>query len=259
MPQNKSAARAIELLDLLASAHKALTLTEICHELSLPKSSAFELANTLLECGAIEYDSKTLKTFRVGIKMFQIGASVIAKTDLYREAHNVIERLSKETGATAYLAVEKEKRIVYLDKVEPDFPIRSTCAIGSTNDMHLTGLGKALLAAHSDSEVRKIVGDGELASCTPWSIRSVDALLADLHKTRARGYAFDDREGMEYVRCIAVPVRDHEAKAVAAISAAVLDSRLPDERIPEVSQFVISAALEVSHRLGYIGDHLYFS
>ena len=258
MPMNKSAARAIDVLELLASSSRALTLTDICQQLALPKSSAFELVNTLLERGAIEYDREELKTFRLGLKVFQIGMSVVGKMDLYREAHRTIEQLSQKTGETTYLAVEKEGQVVYLDKVEADLPIRSSCAIGSTRHMHLTGLGKALLATHTDDEVRAIVGEGELLTYTPWSIATLDRLLEDMKDTRERGYAIDDREGMEYVRCVAAPIRDYGGKAVAAISVAMLDSRLPDERIPEVSEIVIEAALDVSRRLGFSGKKLYF-
>lgn len=254
---NKSASRTIDLLDLLAFSQKPLTLKEICDEMSLPKSSAFELVYTLMDRGAVEYGNKDAKTFKVSIKMFQIGAAVIARTDLYQEAHSVIQSLSQQTGETVYLAVEKNNRIVYLDKAEADSPIRSTQVIGSSNYMHLTGLGKALLAAHTDDEVREIVGMGELATLTPYSICTTNALLDDLKETRLRGYAIDNRESMEYVKCVAAPVRGYDGKAVAAISTTALNTHMTDDRVAAFGKLVMAAALDISNRLGFMGTKLY--
>ncbi len=58
---NKSAERVVDLLYLLANSGSSLTLNEICTGLGLPKSSGFELVQTLLYKGFIEMDDVRLK------------------------------------------------------------------------------------------------------------------------------------------------------------------------------------------------------
>jgi len=253
---NKSAARTIEILELLAFSNKPLTMAEIGRSLALPKSSCFEILHTLLEKDVIKLDEKD-KTFHLGIKLFQIGATVFSKTDLNNAARSSIIKLAKDTGETVYLAVEDKGEIVYLDKVESEEPIRSTLPIGSRNSMHITGLGKALLATYSFEKVKKLVGEGELLTKTKFSINHFNALEKDLEMTRQRGYAVDDREGTEYLRCLAAPILNYNGEAVAAISIAALDYRLTDENIPRFADKVVKAALEISKKLGYNGEKLY--
>lgn len=254
---NKSAARAIDVLELLAKNKKSMTLTEIGNKLGLPKSSCFDIVYTLVERGVLEVDNEAMKTFRLGIKLFQLGSAVLTQTNLHSIAHPQLIRLSKETGETVYLAIEDKGEIVYLDKVESDEPVRSTLSVGSRSIMYVTGLGKALLAAYPDEQVNKIIDSGELITRTPYSIKTFEELQKDLENTRNRGYAIDDREGMEFLRCVAVPIRNYNNEPIAAISIAALDSRLPYEKIPEFGAKITETALGISHRLGYTGDKLY--
>lgn len=254
---NKSASRAIDVLELLAKNQKPMTLTEIGRSLDLPKSSCFDIVYTLVERGVVEVDNEQLKTFRLGIKLFQLGAAVLEQTDLHSAARPLLARLAKETGETVYLAIEDKGEIVYLDKVESSEPIRSTLTVGSRNLMHVTGLGKALLATYKTEKVKKITGEKALPVRTPYSLKDYTALDEDLKAIRKRGYAIDDREGMEFLRCVAAPVRDYSGRAVAAVSIAALDSRLPFEKVPAYAAMVTDTALEISRRLGYSGGQLY--
>jgi len=254
---NKSCARTIDILELLSQAQEPLTLSQICEELSLPKSSAFEILNTLIQKEAVIYASEQLKGFKLSMKIFRIGTSVLSQTDLYSTAHPMLVRLGKTVGETVYLAVENHGRITYLDKVENQQPIRATCVIGSSNYMHVTGLGKALLATYPESKVRKIIGSGPLKTFTPQSISDVDQLMKELEAIRLRGFAIDDRESMESVHCIAAPIRDHTGYAVAAISVAALYSRMTEEYAQALCGPLLEAALDISHQLGFTKDQLF--
>lgn len=255
---NKSASRAIDILELITKENRAMTLTEIGRSLDIPKSSCFDIVYTLVAKGVLEIENEALKTFRPGIKLFQMGSAVLSRTSLHPIAHPLLKKLADATGETVYLAVEDNGEIVYLDKEESDNPIRSTLMVGSRNKMHLTGLGKALLATYPESRVKEITGEESFEVKTPYTIKDYSTLKADLENIRERGYAIDDREGMEFLRCIAAPVRDHQGYAVAAISVAALDSRLPFEKIPDMAVLLTDTAMQISGKLGYTGKSLYF-
>lgn len=254
---NKSAARVVDIIELLAESKKPLTLAEIGGRLSLPKSSCFDIVYTLAERGLLEIEQGTQKTFRLGIKLFSLGSKVLEQTELTEVARPFLYRLARDTGETVYLAVEDKGEIIYVDKVESDNPIRSTLSVGSRNAMHITALGKALLAAWPAERIRKALGCEPFFAPTARSIKDYKVLEKELSITRLRGYAVDDREGGDFMRCVAAPIRDHKGVPAAALSVAALDSRLPPEKVEAVAGLVYEAAFGLSRRLGYTGEKLY--
>lgn len=234
-------------------------MTEICRELGLPKSSAFGLVYTLVDKGFLEHADTTLKTFRLGIKLFQVGVSYLTKTNLHAEAKPVLERLMLASGMTVFLAVEHQGKLVYLDKIEPpDQSIRIDVHLGSSNPMHCTGLGKALLAAYDDETVKRMVGVGNLPVKTVCSIDRYDRLAEELRKIRTRGYAIDNMENEPNIVCLAAPVYDRMRRPVAAISVRSLATEIDQAKVEMMSGLVTQSALEISQRLGCLTDRLYF-
>lgn len=254
---NKSASRTIEILEYLSACQYTPNLTEISQALSIPKSSCFEIIQTLINYQAIEVADEFQKTYRVGIKIFQIGSSILSQSDLYSVAHNEISELSKKLNETVYLAIQKNGKIVYIDKVEGNQPIRSTCIIGSTNYMHITGLGKALLACYSQEKVDEIIECNSLIGKTQFSITDKDILMKDLAEIRKRGYAIDDKESMELIKCVAAPIFDADNNPVATISIASLAGHVDDEYFKKIGQEIKETALRISKRIGYLKEVLF--
>lgn len=254
---NKSAARTVDILSLIATKEKPLTITEISKTLAIPKSSTFELVYTLVEKNFLEIEDENLKTLKLGLKLFEVGVSFLDKTDLHREARPLLEDMMAKSGETVFLAVEDKGELVYLDKVETSSSVRTTANLGSRNPMHCTGLGKALLAAYTNERVKEITGGGELLSKTEYTIKHYNDLVIDLDRTRKRGYAIDNRESEREVFCVAAPVYNRSAEPVAAISIASLASKMNNDRMEKFSKLVVSTALNISRRLGFVGNKLY--
>jgi len=254
---NKSASRTIEILEYLSTCQYAPNLTEISQALDIPKSSCFEIIQTLVDFQAIMVADEFQKTYRVGIKIFQIGSSLLAQNALYSVARNEITELSKELNETVYLAIQKHGKIIYIDKVEGNQAIRSTCVIGSTNYMHITGLGKALLACYSQEKVDEIVEYHPLIAKTKFSITDKDVLMKDLAEIRKRGYSIDNKESMVLVRCVAAPIFGADNNPVAAISITTLADHSDDEYLKKLGQDIIETALKISKSIGYLKEVLF--
>jgi len=256
---NKSAARSMEILEFVARSGKPVSMAEICRELSIPKSSTFELVYTLIDRGFLAQADENLKTFKLGLKMFQVGVAFLSNTNLHSEARPVMENLMLVSGHTVLLAVENQGRIVYLDKVEPPAEIvRIEAKLGSSNPLHCTGLGKALLAAYDNEKVRELTGGGRLIPKTLFSIPTYDELLQELERIRARGYSIDDKESEINVFCIGAPIYDYQNKPVAAISLRCLAAAVDDDKVAKLSRMVTQSALLISNKLGFLQPRLYF-
>ena len=259
MKVNRAAARALDILDFVANHKDPLSLTEVSKALELPKTSAFELINALVEKGYIEIADQRSKTFTLGMKAFQTGMAYLENDDLRRVAHPLLEGMMKASGDTAFLVVESNGKIVYLDKVESTASIRTSATLGSTNPMHRTGLGKALLAAYTNEKVAEIINQHGMEVNTPYSISDLQTLLADLANARERGYAIDNRENEVEVMCVASPVYDIHSQPVAAISIASLASRMTADkgRLEQLGRLVNQTALQISKRLGFRQESLF--
>lgn len=255
---NKSAARTIDVLTLLAASPKSLTLSEICRAIDMPKTSAFELLSTLVNKGVIEFDNADLKTYKPGIKIFEIGMSFLKKIDLTKEARPYLEELTKSVGETVFLAVKDAADIVYVDRVESRSSIAATTMVGTRKPMYCTGLGKAILAGYTDKQVEEIMETVSMVQYTPYTLTTVNALLQELAKIRESGYAIDYREGEMDTACVAAPIYDRNRQPIAAISIANYFSKMDDQQTAQqLRAAIVDTALKISYRMGFTKRQFY--
>lgn len=258
MKLNRSAARVVDILELIADSEKALGITEISNSLDIPKSSTFDIVYTLVEKGFLEVADERLRTFRLGLKIFTIGAAFLRKGSLIQIARPYLEKVMQETQDTVFLAVENNGEMVYLDKVEAvTHGIKPTATLGSTNPMSITALGRAILSTYTPEKVKEIVGEDPLVTKTKYSINNYTDLIKELEATRERGYAVDGRESQEEICCVAAPIYDYSNKVIAAISIASLAYRMNEDRQKELGRIIVTTAMEISSRLGYVGKKLF--
>jgi DNA-binding IclR family transcriptional regulator len=254
---NKSAERALDLLVLLAKSGTALTLNEICTELGMPKSSGFELVQTLLYKGFIEFEDTRLKTYRLGLAAFETGMAYQTNMEITQVARPFLLELNKLTGSTVFLGVEDKGKVVYLDKAENFSVMRPTAKLGSRRYLHTTGVGKALLAAMPDEKIEYYFSDGEIPRKTSLSKVTLSEILQDMKEIRERGYSIDDREDNTEMYCMGSAIFDQSNQPVAAISIASVNSSMTPERKEMISSLIQETALKISHQLGYSEKKLY--
>jgi DNA-binding IclR family transcriptional regulator len=254
---NKSADRALDLLVLLSKSETALTLNEICSEMGLPKSSGFELVQTLLYKGFIEFDDPRLKTYRLGLVAFETGMAYQSNMEITQIARPHLLELNKLTGSTVFLGVEDKGKVVYLDKAENFSVMRPTAKLGSRRYLHTTGVGKALLAAMGDEKIEYYFSDEEIPRKTSFSKVTLSEILQDMNEIRERGYSIDDREDNLEMYCMGSAIFDQSNQPVAAISIASMYSGMTPEREQMISTLIKDTALRLSHQLGYSGKKLY--
>lgn len=254
---NKSAARTIDLLLLLASSEQYLTLNNICEMMQLPKSSSFELLQTLVYKGIIEVKDIDKKTYGLSMLAFEIGSAVITNMGVADAARPFIQELNRQTGSTVFLGVEDKGKIVYIDKAENHSTMKPTAKLGSRRYLHTTGLGKALLHAYDDHKIVHLLGDEPYASKTPLSHTNQIEVLQDAHKTRERGYAIDDREDNLDMYCISSAIYNHENEPIASFSVASLYSGMTEDKEQLIAKLVKETALQISRKLGFAGNKPY--
>ena len=248
-----SVANSIRLLKTFTDEEHELGVSSLVKRLGLAKSTVHRLASTLIRDDMLEQDKETGK-YRLGLALFELGARVRRKMNVFNEAQAALKELVDKTGETAHLTLLDHASVLFLYKFESRQAIRMKSVLGARVPAHCTADGKALLAYQTDEMVESIAVDG-LAAVTPKTIIDVRLLLADLAQVRARGYALDDEETEIGLRAIAAPIRDHTGEVVAAISIAGPIQRMTKKVVLSYAPKVVAAAVAISARLGHSPRH----
>jgi DNA-binding IclR family transcriptional regulator len=237
------------ILEVFTTEEPELGVTEIAERTGLHKSTAHRFLVNLEAVGLLERDSRSQR-YRLGLRMFEMGGIVLEQMSLWDEALPYLEGLVTESGETGHLAVLERGEAIYIEKVEARRALRIPSAMGRGYPAHATSLGKVLLSDLGEDEVREIMDAHGMASYTRTTTTDVDRLLAELAEIREQGFAVDDEEYDEGLRCVGAPIRDHTGRVVAALGIGGPVTRVTPERVDELARLVINAADGLSRRLG---------
>jgi DNA-binding IclR family transcriptional regulator len=244
MTEMQSLARGLRVLDLIASADHAMGITEMANIVGLDKSSVSRLVQTLVKYEYVQPDTGS-RGYVIGKRIRQISWYYLNRMPVREKAKPYLYWLVEETGECAHTAVYSEGRALMIDDVQAEASLRVVGGIGRMIPMHCTAVGKALLA-FSDLPI-----PAHLEILTARTITNPDALRAHLEDIRAQGYALDDEEHQEGVRCMAAPVYDYMGTMIATIGISGPTVRVTDDRIPKLAELVKAAARELSSDLRY--------
>jgi DNA-binding IclR family transcriptional regulator len=242
--------RALAILDALAQLHEDASLAEVAVAVKLHKSSVHRLLMSLERHRLVERDAHSGK-FRLGMRLFDLGTQAVARFNVRERARPHLERLMYNSHETVHLCVLDNGEVLYLDKIEPDRTVRLSSTIGHRNGAHCTAVGKAMLAWLSEPEVDAILQQHGMQGCTAKTLTTPAELKADLKLIRERGYAIDDEEHEEGVRCVAAAVKDYSGRPVAAMSVSAPSFRLPQEKLPLVADLVVETTRAFSLECWY--------
>lgn len=248
--QIKSVAKALQIIDILADAKEELTLGEIANKMGLAKSTVHGLLSTLRDFGYIEQSIFSGK-YKLGLRLFELGSIVANGWDVRTVAAPYIQRLVDKLGETVHLVVLDKGEVLYIDKRETSHSLRIVSQVGMRLPAHCTGVGKVLLASLPPEEVKRIVAIKGLQRFTKHTITDLETLEKELDKVRAQGYAIDNEEIMDSLRCVAAPIRDNTGKVCAAISVSGPVARLEGKKLKLAIEQVVKTAAEISADLGY--------
>ncbi|MBI1921947.1 MAG: IclR family transcriptional regulator [Geobacter sp.] len=240
-------------LDLLEQFHDdvdELGIAELSRRLKLHKNKVFRLLATLQSRHYIEQNTAT-ENYRLGLKNLELGQAVIRHMGLIRLARPVQEALVRKCRETSYLATMKDFQIVYLDAVESDLFLRVVPTLGEKLPIYCTAAGKVLAASLNEEILQKYIRTSELKRFTPNTICDPAELANQLRSIADLGYAVDNEELNEGVKCVSAPIVDYTRQVVGAVSISGPSMRLTAERMDhELIPLVTKAAEEISFRLG---------
>src|SRR5579864_7465872 len=229
----QSVERTLDILESLVELGSEVGLVEISQAVALPLATVHRLLGTLIQRGYVKQNQQNRK-YALGFRALQMGHDMRQRFSLRLEARPFLQRLVQRVGESANLAVLDDGEVVYIDQAQSSRILRMFTQVGNRLPVHSTGSGKALLAYLPSDVVTGILRRFGLTARTPRTITDSKQFLDELAKTRERGFALDDEEQEEGVRCLAVPVRDASGQVVASLSVSGPVTRLSDDQVRDV-------------------------
>lgn len=242
MTEIQSLARGLKILDSLVEADSSMSITELSRQLDLDKSTVSRLMQTLVHYEYAQPDPGT-RRYMLGKKVTRVSWQLLNRVPVRDQARPFLYRLMHETGECAHTAVYSQKQALVIDDVEAPSSLRVVGGIGRLIPLHCTAVGKCLLAFSN------VPLPSEMPARTRRTITSIESLQVHLAQIRALGYALDDEENDDGVRCIAAPIYDQSRHAIACIGISGPTVRMIDQRLDTLAEQVVTAAKELSQQL----------
>jgi len=225
-----------------------LGVTAIAEQVGLDKATVTRLLHTLITSGYAAREAAN-RQYRLTGKILNLAHIASARIDLLALARPHLRRLRDDLDETVHLGVLDGLKVVYLDKLESTNSIQLLSAVGQTMPLHSTSLGKAMLAALSDTELEATLAKMDFTPRTERTICDLEQFREEILRTRRRGYAIDDRENEPLGACVATALLDAAGQLVGAISVAGPHFRVRDH-LDRFGKAVMTTAQSIAQELG---------
>lgn len=241
--------RGLNLLAIIAEAD-GLSLTSIAQRAGIAPSTAHRIINTLKANGFVQDDGHD--GYLVGTQAFRIGSAFLRNRKIVDVGRPTMRKLMEASGETVNMGIVADCFVVFVSQIECHQSIRAFHRPGARGPMHASSLGKAMLASLDDEAISHILHKVGMARYTERTIVDPDVLFTDIATVRSRGWAIDDQEQADGLRCVGAAVFNEYGEAAGAISISGPTVRVTLERLGELGPMVKRAAIEVTERIGGI-------
>lgn len=241
-PSGSSAERSLRVLALLASEGRALALAELATRLALPKATTHRICTQLLGSGFLARDVDE-RSFTVGPALRQLAFDTLNHGTVRGLRHTVLADLVAQVGETCNLTTLDGTQVLYLDRVEAQWPLRLTLDVGSQVPLHCTASGKLFLAELPRPARDALIAQLTLTRMTETTLTSVKALREECAQIAAQGYSCDRAEFIAGLIAVAVPVRDRGGVVRAALAVHAPSVRMSlDHALAQLAALQAAAA-----------------
>ena len=249
----RSVTQVLGTLDYLETCKDGAGVTEVAGALGVHKSTASRLLAAMRSEGYVTRSDLTGKYF-LGIRVVELGKAKLDQFDIRIHARPYMEELSRRTEETIHLAILEQDKLVYIDKVDTTHILVMRSSIGYRISPHCTALGKAILSVLSENNRDSLIERIHFYRFTSNTITDPAMLKAHLQDVKIQGFAFDDEEHEEGIRCAAAPIRNHNREVIGAISISAPMTRMSKERLKEMGMLVRDTCSKLSASLGFRGQ-----
>ncbi len=240
----------VAVLEALAAEGEA-GLARVATVTGVRRRDAAAALERLCEVGLAERDEGG--SFRLGMRLFSLGAAVARRLDVGRAARPALEELRAATEETAYLCVRRGDDALCVDRIDGLWVQSLTLRPGETLPLHLGAASRALLAFESEEFRRGYLARATLTRLTARTPATRAAVQRELRAVVKHGYAVSDGDIRLGIASVGAPIRDHTGAVVAALSVGGLRPSILDDEATTVA-LVLRGAARAARTLGFEPD-----
>lgn len=239
--------RAIGVLRLFAQPDVELSLRDVSRASGLATATSHRILASLVRERLLTYDA-SIERYRIGPDSLFLFASAAQRYGI-SAARSELERLVSEVHETASLGVLDGADTIVVLQAESDLPLRFSRPVGTRVPLHVSAMGKAILAFSELNLDEAVAQLDRLQAFTEFTITDHQALIDELQTVRERGWAVNDNERYAGVRAIAVPIIVPDLHVRASVGVQGPNDRLSDARLEEVVAAVTHSAQRLAVHL----------
>jgi DNA-binding IclR family transcriptional regulator len=243
--------KGLTILEALASiGREGTTSVALGRKLGLHRTTVHRFLQTLTMRGYVEHISQSDR-YRLGLGALRLAAASMTGLTIRDVGMPVLEALRRETGETVQSVIlDPSGEVVTIDRLDAEHPIGLRTHIGARRPAYCSAAGKAMLAFKSEADVDEILARG-MPPRTPTTVTDPLLFKAQLWEVTRRGFAIDDGENLEGVRCVAAPVFDFDGRLAGAVSLLAPSMRADAAHLLVLGERTAEAARTLSYLLGY--------
>ena len=211
------AVKAFAVIEAILAADRPLSLPELAEALGRPKQTVHRTAKQLEQHGFLHREP-VRDRYAIGPKMFAISRDVLAWCTRYGPRHAMLSRLVEKVGETCNIGILDDDTVLYLDRVESNFPLRAELHPGSRVPIHCTGLGKLFLANLGSRTRKRMIERLDLKPYTNNTITVAAELEAACAEIRRSAYAVNNEEYHDGIISVAVPVMGTKGPVISGLA-----------------------------------------
>lgn len=230
--QASASLRSLAILDVIVKADRPISLAQIAEHLELPKPTVFRLLGTLEKAGWV-FRQPVEKEYIVGTRLAQFGLTVMMNNSVRATRHAILANVANEIGETCNITMLDNNEVVYMDRVETQWPLKIDLQVGTRVPLHCSASGKLILSQMKGAKRRTILDNMVLTRFTDKTITDINVLEAELDQVRGSQIGIDNQEYLDGLICVAVPVHDNRGKFAAALAVQAPTARFSLERALE--------------------------
>jgi len=236
--------KALRILELIVGSSKPMSVAELSTLLNYSKPTTHRIAKFLEEFGYLERNPGG-RRFIESQRLLDMALNVLLAAAKRPNRHGILNWVVEKTGETCNFGIMHRGELVYLDRVETEWPLGLRFEPGSRVPLHCTAIGKLFLSMQSEETLDSLLNTIRLTKYTDSTIVEEKALRAALEKIRKTGIGVDNQEFMYGVVCIAVPVFDANGEMRAGLAISAPEARMSLERAMEHAPLLRAAAAKM--------------
>jgi len=194
------------------------TLGEIADAVELPRTAVRRFLMTLIDLSFVKTDSKR---YWLTPRVLRLGLSYLSTLPYWRQAQLTLEELCARMHQSCALSVLDGEDIVYVQRQHTTRILPVSPSLGSRLPAHAVSMGRVLLAGLPDDDLDDYLKTATLKPLTSATVIDRRLLKKQILKAREQGYAWIEGELDESICGLAVPVRDKDGTAIAAVNVSL--------------------------------------